>query len=68
MGGELWRGEQVHVPRMAVQNFKLRKFSLGRSVLLSAAFLGASVVAWEAFTGGTRGGQVPSGGGGSTPQ
>lgn len=65
---QLWRGEQVHVPLTAVQNLELRKFSLGRSLLLGAAFLGAAVVAWEAFKGGTRGGQLPSGGGGSMPQ
>jgi len=46
-----WRGEQVRVPLRVVQNVQLRKFSLGRSLLLGAAFLGGSVVAWEAFKG-----------------
>ena len=65
---QFWKGEPVRVPLVAVQDFQQRRFSAGRSLLLGAALLGASMAAWEAFRGGIRGGQVPPGGGGSTPQ
>lgn len=63
-----WKGEQVRVPRAAVQQFEQRRFSLGRSVLLGTAVLGASVAAWAAFEGGIGGGSLPPGGGGGTPK
>jgi hypothetical protein len=63
-----WKRERVRVPRIAVQNFQRREFSLGRSLLLGAAFLGGSVVAWEAFQGGIRGGGILPGGGGGAPK
>ncbi len=63
---QFWRGEPVRVPRAAVRDFEQRRLSLGRSVLLSAALLGSSVVAWEAFQGGIHGGRLmPGGVGGS---
>ena len=65
---KFWKREQVRVPRVAVQNFQQRKFSLGRSLLLGAAFLGGSVAAWEVFKGGIRGGALPPGGGGGEPK
>ncbi|MGH7427075.1 MAG: hypothetical protein ACREMM_10655 [Gemmatimonadales bacterium] len=64
---KLWKRERVRVPRVAVQTFQERKFSLGRSLLLGAAFLGASVASWEAFQGG-MGGALPPGGGGGEPK
>jgi len=63
-----WKREHVRVPRMAVQDFQRREFSLGRSLLLGAAFLGGSVVAWEAFQGGIIGGGAQRGGGGGAPK
>jgi len=65
---QAWKGEQVRVPRAAVQNLLERRFSLGRSLLLGATFLGASVAAWEAFSGATSGGSLPSGGGSGVPK
>ncbi|HEU5260335.1 MAG TPA: hypothetical protein VFU41_02805 [Gemmatimonadales bacterium] len=65
---KLWKREQVRVPRVAVQSFQRRKFSLGRSLLLSAAVLGGSVAAWEWFQGGITGGGFPSGGDGGRPR
>ena len=63
---QFWRGEPVRVPRAAVRDFEQRRLSLGRSVLLGAALLGSSVVAWEAFQGGIHGGRLmPGGVGGS---
>ena len=59
---QFWRGEPVRVPRAAVRDFEQRRLSLGRSVLLSAALLGSSVVAWEAFQGGIHGGRLMPGG------
>ena len=64
---QFWKGEQVRVPRVAVRDFTQRSFSLGRSVLLGAALLGSSLVAWEAFQGGIHGGRLmPGGVGGGT--
>ena len=59
---QFWRGEPVRVPRAAVRDFEQRRLSLGRSVLLGAALLGSSVVAWEAFQGGIHGGRLMPGG------
>jgi len=59
---QFWKGEPVRVPRAAVRDFEQRRLSLGRSVLLSAALLGSSVVAWEAFQGGIHGGRLMPGG------
>jgi hypothetical protein len=63
-----WQGERVRVPRRAIQDFQQRKFSLGRSLLLGAAFLGGSVAAWEVFKGGFSGGSLPGPGGGGVPK
>ena len=64
---QFWKGGQVRVPRVAVRDFTQRSFSLGRSVLLGAALLGSSLVAWEAFQGGIHGGRLmPGGVGGGT--
>ena len=63
-----WRGEQVRVPRVAIQDFQQRRFSLGRSLLLGALVAGGSVVAWEVFKGGLRGGSLPGPGGGGVPR
>lgn len=65
---QVWRREQVRVPRVAVQSFLQRRFSLSRSLLLGAAFLASSVAAWEAFRGGILGGSLPPGGGGAVPK
>jgi len=59
-----WRGEQVRVPRRAIQDCQLRRFSPGRTLLLSALLAGGSVVAWEVFQQGSRGGSLPGPGGG----
>ncbi len=62
-----WRGERVRVPRLAIQDFQQRRFSLGRSLLLGAAFLGVTVAAWDVFKGGVSGGSLGGpGGGGAT--
>ena len=62
-----WQGERVNVPRLAIQDFQQRKFSLGRSVLLGAVFLGVTVAAWDVFKGGVSGGSLGGpGGGGAT--
>ncbi len=63
-----WRGERVRVPRLAIQDFQQRRFSLGRTLLLSALLAGGSVVAWEMFQQGSRGGSLPGPGGGGVPK
>lgn len=63
-----WRGEQVRVPRGAVQRFEERRVSVGRSLLFGAAFLAGSIVAWSAFRAGISGGSLPSPGGGTVPR
>ena len=64
---QFWKGEPVRVPRAAIRDFAQRRLSLGRSVLLGAALLGSSLVAWEAFQGGIYGGRLmPGGVGGGT--
>ena len=64
---QFWKGERVRVPRGAVRDFEQRRLSVGRSVLLGAALLGSSLVAWQAFAGGIHGGRLmPGGVGGGT--
>jgi hypothetical protein len=63
-----WKGEQVRVPRDAIQRFQERRLSVGRSLLFGAAFLAGSVLAWGAFRGGISGGSGPSRGGGTVPR
>jgi hypothetical protein len=65
---QFWRGEPVRLPRGSVQGFEERKFSVGRTVLLGAAFLGSSLAAWAAFKGDRSGGRLPGGSGGGVPQ
>src|SRR5947199_5205471 len=36
-----WQGERVRVPRLAIQDFQERKFAVGRSVLVGAAYMGS---------------------------
>src|SRR2546423_7499716 len=54
-----WRGERVQGPRLAIQDFQQKKFSLGRSLLPGAMFLGGSVAAWQTFQAGGPRGSVP---------
>ncbi len=62
-----WKGEPVRLPRGAVRSLEQRKFSPGRSLLLGAVLVGSSVIAWQAFQGGIRGGSLmPGGVGGGT--
>jgi hypothetical protein len=63
-----WRGEQVRVPRVAIQDFQQRRFSLGRTLLLGAVFVGGSVAGWAVFKGDVRGGSLPGPGGGGVPK
>jgi hypothetical protein len=63
-----WQGERVRVPRLAIQAFQQKKFSLGRSLLVGAAFLGVSVAAWDVFKGGVSGSALPGPGGGGVPK
>ncbi len=64
---QFWKGERVRVPRAVVRDFEQRRLSVGRSVLLGAALLGSSLVAWQAFAGGIHGGRLmPGGVGGGT--
>ena len=65
---QAWRGEQVRVPRLAIQEFQQRRFSVGRSLLVGAAFIGASVAVWGVFKGGVHGGSLPGPGGGGVPK
>ncbi len=53
--------------RYGQEHFQQRRFSLGRSLLLGAAFLGVTVAAWDVFKGGVSGGSLGGpGGGGAT--
>ncbi len=63
-----WRGERVRVPTLAVQRVQARGFSVSRTLLFGAAFLGGSLAVWQAFGNGITGGSLPSGGGGSIPK
>jgi hypothetical protein len=65
---QFWRGEPVRLPLGAVQDFQERRFSVGRTLLFGAAFVGSSVAAWVAFRGGRSGGRLPGGAGGGVPQ
>lgn len=60
-----WKGEQVRIPLAAVARVQQRRFSLGRSLLLGGAALGAMVVAGKAFEG--NGSAVGGAPGGSNP-
>lgn len=63
-----WQGEHIRLGRAAVQAYQQRRFSLGRSLVLGIALVGGSVLSWEAFRGGIRGGGVLPGGGGGAPK
>ena len=65
---QFWRGEPVRLPVGTVQDFQERRFSLGRSLVFAAAFVGSSVAAWVAFKGGSSGGRQQGGSGGGVPQ
>ena len=60
-----WKGEQVRIPLSTVARVNRRRFSLGRSLLLGGAAIGALVAAVVAFDGGGSavGGGVGTGGG-----
>jgi hypothetical protein len=60
-----WKGEQVRIPLSTVARVNQRRFSLGRSLLLGGAAIGALVAAVVAFDGGGSavGGGVGTGGG-----
>jgi hypothetical protein len=59
-----WKGEQVRIPLSTVARVNQRRFSLGRSLLLGGAAIGALVAAVVAFDGGGSavGGGVGTGG------
>lgn len=63
-----WRGEHVLLQRGAVQGFQRRQFSLSRSLLLGIVLVSSSVLSWEAFQGGTRGGGILPGYPGGAPK
>jgi hypothetical protein len=60
-----WKREQVRIPFTTVARVQQRRFSLGRSLLLGGAVIGALVGAGLAFDGGgsAAGGGVGTGGG-----
>jgi hypothetical protein len=60
-----WKGEQVRIPLSTVSRVHQRKFSLGRTLMLGGAAIGALVAAVVAFDGGGSavGGGVGTGGG-----
>jgi hypothetical protein len=60
-----WKGEQVRIPLTTVARVHRRRFSLGRTLLLGGAAIGALVAAGLAFDGegSAVGGGVGTGGG-----
>jgi hypothetical protein len=60
-----WKGERVRIPLSTVARVNQRRFSLGRSLLLGGAAIGALLAAVVAFDGGGSavGGGVGTGGG-----
>jgi hypothetical protein len=62
-----WKGERVEIPLNMVRDIQERRFSLGRSVLLAGAAVGASLGAVAAFAG-TSAGVTVGGSGGATTQ
>jgi hypothetical protein len=63
-----WERERVRIDWGAVRGFQQRHFSPSRSVLLGLALVGSSVLSWEAFQEGTRGGGILPGGTGGAPK
>jgi hypothetical protein len=61
-----WRGERVEIPLHLVRDIQERRFSLGRSVLLAGAAVGASLGAVAAFAGTSEGVTVGGSGGATT--
>ena len=59
-GGEevFWNGEAVQLPTVTVARLERRKFSLGRSLVLAGAAVGAAFLSWEAFRGERQGAGV----------
>ena len=54
-----WRGEQVAIPRALVSKVSERRFSRGRTILMSALTTTALIAATKAFAG--RGAATPQG-------
>jgi hypothetical protein len=54
-----WRGEQVAIPRELVSKMSERRFSRGRTILMSALTTTALIAATKAFQG--RGAATPAG-------
>ena len=57
-----WNGEVVNIPRGAVAQFRERKFSFGRTVLLGGAVAGVTVLAYQVGGGINEGTNVGGGG------
>jgi hypothetical protein len=63
-----WKGEQVRIPVSAVAKVQQRRFSLGRSILIGGAAIGALVAASGAFEGEGSATNAPGPGGGAGSQ
>ena len=60
-----WKGEPVRFPRLYLADITQRRFSLGRTLLLSGAAVGGTVAA-SSILGGPTLDDIFSGGGGSS--
>lgn len=63
-----WKGEEVTIPWPMVTRARTRKLSMGRSVLLGGAIVGASLGAVAAFGNQGKAEGTPSGGTPQVPQ
>jgi hypothetical protein len=63
-----WNGERVRLQRSAVRHFNEKRFSRSRSALVGAAVVAGSILAWDVFEEGIRGGSLSGGSGEPEPQ
>jgi|GEM_PF-1653738 len=59
-----WKGEEVPVPMGGVDHLLAKKFSVGRTILVTAAFVTVGVLGAKILTSVDKGGNTQNGGGG----
>ena len=59
-----WKGEEVAVPMGGVDHLMTKKFSVGRTLLVTAAAVGVGLLAGKVVSGVDKGNSSQNGGGG----
>jgi hypothetical protein len=62
-----WKGETVALPLGGVDHILTKKFSVGRTLLMTGVTVGVGILGAKILTGVTNGGNGTNGGGGPQP-